>query len=296
MENEELISVVIPLYNKESTIERTLDSLQAQTYTTWEALVVDDGSSDGGPARVERYVDERIRLLRKTNGGVSAARNFGVRHARGAYVLFLDADDCLFPVCLGELLALIREYGVGVAAANLRIDYGDGRSSVFSVYPHRGVVPCPVRALFLKEVVLRSGSFLLRTEVARRYPYDETLWRYEDYEQQLAMLRREPVAYSPVPVMTYMLDNPGLSVQDSRFDKDFTSRLPQQADSFWEGMLYGYLLDEGMRFYPRRAGWLATQYAAYRKYIRLGHILRPVFRWRHSWLKRRYRRLFGQYL
>lgn len=88
-----MISVVIPLYNKADTIERTLESVFAQTYKDYEIIIVDDGSTDGSAEIVERIADSRIRLIRQKNAGVSAARNRGVREAKGEYIAFLDADD-----------------------------------------------------------------------------------------------------------------------------------------------------------------------------------------------------------
>lgn len=96
----ELITVVMPAFNAAATIEESIASLQAQTYPHWQLVVVDDGSSDTTCALVERIAaaDPRVRLLRQPmNGGPAAARNRGVREARGRYVAFLDADDLWRP-------------------------------------------------------------------------------------------------------------------------------------------------------------------------------------------------------
>lgn len=98
-----MISVVIPLYNKGQFIARAVDSVLAQSMSDWELIVVDDGSSDQGPAIVEGYQSERVRLVRQANAGVSAARNQGVRMAQAKLVAFLDADDYWAPDHLANL-------------------------------------------------------------------------------------------------------------------------------------------------------------------------------------------------
>lgn len=105
-----MISVIIPLYNKESCIATALDSVLAQTCQDFEVIVVDDGSTDEGAAIVEGYTDPRIRLIRQENAGVSAARNRGVAEAKGEYVAFLDADAVWMPKFLEEIEALQKEF------------------------------------------------------------------------------------------------------------------------------------------------------------------------------------------
>ncbi len=102
---EMLVSVVIPCFNVRPYINAALDSLLAQSYRRWEAIVVDDGSSDGTDACVAAYSDSRIRLIRQGNQGVSMARNRGVDEASGGGLLFLDGDDWLASDALERLVS-----------------------------------------------------------------------------------------------------------------------------------------------------------------------------------------------
>ena len=88
-----MISVVIPLYNKEKQIKRTLQSVLTQTFQDFEIVIVNDGSTDNSTIEVEKIKDSRIRLIHQENAGVSAARNKGIEEAKYELIAFLDADD-----------------------------------------------------------------------------------------------------------------------------------------------------------------------------------------------------------
>lgn len=93
------VSIIIPCYNYGWLLAETLDSVIAQTHQLWECIVVDDGSTDNTKAVVEQYqaLDKRFSYLHQVNGGMSAARNSGLRVAKGKYIQFLDADDLIMP-------------------------------------------------------------------------------------------------------------------------------------------------------------------------------------------------------
>ncbi len=104
------ISVAITLYNKGAFIVEAIDSVLSQALQDFEIVVVDDGSTDDGPARLSQLNDPRIRVIRQANAGVSVARTRAMREARGRYVAFLDADDVWRPDHLAHLLKLSSLY------------------------------------------------------------------------------------------------------------------------------------------------------------------------------------------
>ena len=105
------VSIIIPAYNLTGYIQPCLNSITNQIYTDFEVIFVNDGSTDGTGAILDVYAagDSRVRVIHQPNGGVSAARNAGMRAATGEYVLFFDGDDFFEPETVGELLACIQE-------------------------------------------------------------------------------------------------------------------------------------------------------------------------------------------
>lgn len=108
-----LVSVIIPAFNAAAYIRQTLGSVLAQSYDAIEVIVVDDGSSDATSRIVEEFVekDSRVGLIRQSNAGVGAARNAGIRKARGKYIAPLDADDVWFPQKLEKQVARMEQCG-----------------------------------------------------------------------------------------------------------------------------------------------------------------------------------------
>ena len=106
-----LFSIIIPCYNQAHFLSQCLDSVLEQKFKNWEAIVVNDGSADATDEVVEKYVvdDSRIKLVKKTNGGLSSARNFGIANAFGSRFIFLDADDFLYPHCLQNIAGVIQD-------------------------------------------------------------------------------------------------------------------------------------------------------------------------------------------
>lgn len=101
-----MISIIIPLYNKATSIKRTIHSVLSQSYTDFELIIINDGSTDNSAEIVNKqFYDKRIRYIYQDNAGVSSARNRGIKEAIGEWILFLDADDILYPNALKILIS-----------------------------------------------------------------------------------------------------------------------------------------------------------------------------------------------
>jgi glycosyltransferase involved in cell wall biosynthesis len=184
-----IVSVIIPAYNAAAFIGETLDSVYAQTFTDFEVIVVNDGSPDTKDLeRALKAYPAKLRYLKQENQGAAAARNTGIKTARGEFVAFLDADDTWLPTFLEKQVDMLRQTQADLVWADALIS-GDsplaGRTFM-EVQPSFGEVT-PENLLSVKVTVLTS------TVVARRQPildvglFNVTLRRGQDFELWLKL-------------------------------------------------------------------------------------------------------------
>ncbi len=216
------VSVVTPCFNSERYIGRTIESVQAQTLSDWEHVVVNDGSTDGSAAVVKSCLgrEPRLRLVEQENGGVSRARNQGYLAAKpGEYLLFLDADDCLEPSMLETLVGYLDgRPDVGMVYCKPRYIDAEGSACAYSgqFAPRR--VPhglrirtlpeteseTPLPAIFTLCGLLPSLAVMRQSVYAKAGGWDEALGHvYEDTDLFLRMALHGPVHYLPEPLVRY---------------------------------------------------------------------------------------------
>lgn len=233
-----VVSVVMPLYNKASYVERALKSVFAQTLEDIEIIVVDDGSTDEGPALVERLVDSRLRLLKQTNAGPGAARNRGLREARADYVAFLDADDRWLPEFLDDSVAILERYP---SAAAVNCGWYEDPGGPFAArwwrdcHIDEGLVTITpeTRAADIVAMVAYTNpsTMVARTESVRRWGgFYEHQSRYsEDATLYTRMFLNEPFYFHPRLLA-------GMDVQASELCRNYRSARPIEP----------FLLDENL--------------------------------------------------
>lgn len=172
MNNTPLSSIIIPVYNMESTIGETVRSALAQTWRNLEVVVVDDGSTDGTAQILAelRAGDDRLRVLHQPNGGVSAARTAGLAAAKGEYITWLDGDDRLEPEMVEALISAARAHGKRTALCNYDNIQPDGRA--IRRYALNGDIEFD-RETALEKLMALEISQTLCANVTERGLYDE---------------------------------------------------------------------------------------------------------------------------
>ena len=199
-----LVSVIIPTYNRERLLERAIRSVLTQSYRTFEVIVVDDGSTDGTADMVAQSDDPRLRLLvQDRNMGVAAARNRGMRHAKGRFIAFLDSDDEWAAEKLRLQVELMqrRPDRVGLVYTGLTLRGSDdpppvwipsARGDVFADMLHRNVVHYGTSSTLIRREVIETVGF-----------FDEKLPANEDHDYWTRIARFYEFDFVPEPLMNY---------------------------------------------------------------------------------------------
>lgn len=194
-----LVSVVIPLYNAQSYIAAALDSILNQTYSDLEVVVVDDGSTDDGAA-IARDYDERVRLIKQTNQGAAAARNNGIKHAKGKWIAFLDADDTWEPYKLEEQVKGLSGNKWSYCDSTFVGGINSGkRDSELNNKPSGEVFDKLVKTNFIGT----SGVLIEKVVLDEVGGFDSELRSIQDWDLWLRVAAKYPISYLKRPGFNY---------------------------------------------------------------------------------------------
>lgn len=190
---DDLVSIITPLYNSGKFIAKTIESVQAQTYTNWEMLITDDCSSDDGPSIVERYAseDSRIRLFRlDSNGGPGVSRNNSLKEAKGRYIAMLDSDDRWLPDKLEKQIKLMNDRGCGIVYSSYYL-CGEDNDNI------NGIIISPSRISYRRILIDDSIGFLTmlydRTKTGDKMLPE--LRKRQDWGLKILLMQNCPDAY-----------------------------------------------------------------------------------------------------
>jgi glycosyltransferase involved in cell wall biosynthesis len=268
-----LISVVIPAYNAEATVLETIESVRAQTFSAFELIVIDDGSTDGTPRRLGTIHDTRLRIFRYPNAGLAVARNRGLQKSRGEFVSFIDADDLWTPDKLELQLEALRRRPAAALAYSWTafVDAMGGFLFAKEPFSREG----DVFADLLRENFIASGSNILvrRACAVAVGCFDTTLHAAHDWNFCLQVAARWPFALVPRYQILYRISEDAMSanaeraeqerlvITDRAFSAPARRRLPRREQSHATVKQYAVFL------YLTRAGGLDFPARARRKLV-----------------------------
>ena len=270
---QELISVIVPIYNVEKYLERSIGALINQTYSNLEIILVDDGSKDRSGAMCDEFAirDSRIKVIHKENGGSSSARNMGIEAATGDYIGFCDSDDYPENDLYENLLNIAREYPDMVIAQAMSSDYTDDGVLVKGPYKDSGKVNFLTKQEMFRLLMLHVGdsSFctkLIKADYMKKFRFEEGRLN-EDFELIIRMLSDISGVYS--------LEKNGYNIvlrhgsnSRNKFGEVFYNSMIENSDRAFKMMEESYpeLREEGIRFwYFQRLDYMLHIPVAYMK-------------------------------
>lgn len=204
-----MISIIIPLYNKENCIVETIESIQSQSFDNFEIVVVNDGSKDNSVALVESILDDRIRIINKENEGVSKTRNRGISESKGDWILFLDADDLMCEGCLQSLVDLGKRYPEADVLCGNFITKTENQDIKSSIITDNCLINNPFELIWKRQWNLRLGSFMARKTILPLFPVH--MAKGEDTVFCYWIMQKNQIAFSPCNTMVYVRENSQLS-------------------------------------------------------------------------------------
>lgn len=155
------VSIIVPCYNHAKYLEECIESIKDQSYSNWECIIVDDGSTDDTQSVSRKLENEKIRYVHQENKGLSGARNTGIRNATGDYILPLDADDTLNPLALEKMIAVFTQKPETLIVFSDTVTFGHTHKNLIyrKNLPSKNcfwetkciVLPCLLKSILMKE-------------------------------------------------------------------------------------------------------------------------------------------------
>ena len=257
---EEMVSVVIPTYNREKTILRAVQSVLNQTYKNLEVIVIDDCSKDKTVEMLNSISDERLHVIvLEQNGGACRARNIGVSHARGEWIAFQDSDDEWLPEKLEKQIAFMKsgEYDFSFCRGNLILM--DGRT-ILSPLEHYGNEPDrDWYHVLMTDFPVSTQKFLCKRDVLKKVGFDEALNKSQDKDFALQVAHDFKVGFLAQPLVNIYAMQDSItyaSNQEKKYDSvyrivkkhknEIENYIPARAFFYCNLGDYSYLFDRSL--------------------------------------------------
>lgn len=208
-----LISIVMPVYNAEATLKRSIESILKQTNPNWELICVDDGSKDDSLGILKQYADKdsRIKVFHKDNSGPGLTRNYAMERCVGDYIGYLDADDCWGESCVDELIKTIEEYNADVIFLRTMMCSGGKQWDAYNVDQFSGLSQKDIICCMMSGILPWGQEKVIRSSIIKdnglTYSADpvgeEAIFSFE------ALSRAETIKFINQPMYFYYVEANG---------------------------------------------------------------------------------------
>lgn len=206
-----LVSVIIPAYNATSTISETIDSIIRQSHDKWEAIVIDDGSTDNLELFLKYYTDPRIKYFYKKNGGVASARNYGLSMAQGNLIAFLDSDDIWHTNKLSESIKQIKTTNADLVFSDILMFDSDINHSFEYKYTEPFDIENDHERLLVYDYIPTLTVVVKKSVLEDVGYFDETLFGTEDWDLWIRISKYYKISYLKMSLSYYRNSSTGLS-------------------------------------------------------------------------------------
>ncbi len=225
--SKKVVTIIVPIYNARKYIANTIESIRRQSYKDLEIILVNDGSTDDSRLICEYYgrIDKRVKIFNKMNGGVSSARNFGLRYATGEYISFVDSDDFLTKDMIETLVDDIQKSNADVAICGYwhvtenEYLYINNRYKVSDIGSELEVLTNPIKYFYSKELMPFMWNKIFRKELIEHINFDESIHYGEDYLFcAMAFMKANKASYRIDKKYFYIKREDGLSMSDGSIE------------------------------------------------------------------------------
>lgn len=226
------VSIIVPAYNAEKHIGETIESILAQTFTDFECIIVDDGSTDGTLNEIKKYSDSRIKVIEQQNsGGPAKPRNVGIHHARGEFLCIFDSDDLMAPNKLERSISCMESFsGINFIFTNFSSMNESGgiikENFLFEYETLWKLLPCGrdtdscvvssatmLRALLIANFIGTSSVILRKSAVLNKFEFNEDLKNCDDYLFWITFLRSNDAMFLNEILHKYRISSGGISAR-----------------------------------------------------------------------------------
>nr|WP_296047184.1 glycosyltransferase family 2 protein [uncultured Blautia sp.] len=261
----DLISVIIPVYNRENTLVQAINSVLKQTYSNIEVIVVDDCSSDCSVQKIKSITDKRVRLVQhEKNKGACAARNTGIYNAKGIYIAFNDSDDLWRPEKLEKQIEALKKSNADVVFCQMERHNYSTNATFFPIL-NEGIVD-------YEKLIIRSKcstqTMFGKKEVFTEYLFDESIPRMQDYDFVIRSAKEKKYYFINECLVDVYLQTNSITTKDQRKLYEICSLLYQRhADVCKEYPGFEKFLLDSIGYFQVKLG--KSAFPTYRRLYRL---------------------------